>query len=133
MPVPGRRYPDDGLCDIAGREPGLLLLVLHGSRGRGDAHERSDWDFAYQAGPGLDADALLSALGEHVGADRVDLADLDRAGALLRFRVARDGVVVFERVPGTYEGFQLSAIDVCCDLAPVLEPAYARTLASLTR
>jgi predicted nucleotidyltransferase len=110
-----------------------LLLVLHGSRGRGDAHERSDWDFAYQASPGLDADALLSALGEHVRADRIDLVDLDQAGALLRFRGARDGVVVFERIPGTYERFLLSAIDTWCDLAPVLEPAYARTLASITR
>ena len=66
-------------------------------------------------------------------ADHIDLADLGRAGALLRYRVARDGVVVFERERGRFERFWLEAVDTWCDLAPVLEPAYARRLAALSR
>jgi predicted nucleotidyltransferase len=131
--TPSRLHADERLRELATRRPGLSLLVLHGSRARGDAHERSDWDFAYQADRDFDPDELLAALVEHLGVDRIDLVDLDRAGALLRFRAARDGVLVFERAPGRYERFLLAAIDTWCDLAPVLEPAYTRTLASLTR
>lgn len=113
--------------------PGLKMLVLHGSRARGDAHSLSDWDFAYEAGTDFDPDDLLARLATHLNADRIDLADLEHAGALLRYRVARDGVVVFERNPGRFERFWLEAVDTWCDLAPVLEPAYARVLDALPR
>jgi len=118
---------------IAAATPGLHLLVLHGSRARGDAHARSDWDFAYQAGPAFDADALLAALADCLKADRIDLVDLDRAGALLRHRVASDGVVLFERESGRFDQFRLDAVHTWCDLAPVLEPLYARVLDTLPR
>lgn len=124
---------DDALRALAAETPALRLLVLHGSRARGDAHDRSDWDFAYRAEAGFDADGLLARLVEHVNADRVDLVDLDRAGALLRYRVARDGALLFEREPGGFDGFRLEAIDTWCDLAPVLEPAYERVLGALPR
>lgn len=104
------------------------MLVLHGSRARNEAHAQSDWDFAYEADAAFDADALLAALADALQVDRIDLADLDRAGALLRHRVARDGVVVFERTPGRFDRFWLNAVDTWCDLAPVLEPLYARVL-----
>ncbi len=109
------------------------MLVLHGSRARGDAHERSDWDFAYEAGREFDPDGLLAALVEHLKADRVDLADLGRAGALFRYRVARDGIVVFESDAGRFDGFRLDAVHTWCDLQPVLEPAYERLLEALPR
>jgi hypothetical protein len=51
--------------------------------------------------------------------------DLDRAGALLRYRVARDGAPIQERPAGRFDRFRIAAIDTWCDLAPVLEPAYA--------
>ena len=105
--------------------------MLHGSRARGEAHAGSDWDFAYEADAGFDPDRLLAALATHLNADRIDLADLGRAGALLRYRAARDGAIVFEREPGAFERFWLDAVDTWCDLAPVLEPAYARVLESL--
>ena len=65
------------------------MLILHGSRARGTAHEHSDLDFAYEAEAGFDADGLLAALADLLKADRIDLLDLDHAGALLRHRVAR--------------------------------------------
>jgi len=112
---------------------GLRLLVLHGSRARGQAHAGSDWDFAYLADPGFDADELLMRLVEGIGADRVDLADLGRAGALLRQRVASDGVVIHERRPGEFQRFQIEAATVWCDLAPVLNPVYRGVLEALPR
>jgi predicted nucleotidyltransferase len=108
--------------------PNLNLLVLHGSRARGTAHARSDWDLAYEAEPGFDPDRLLAALADTLKADRIDLVDLDRAGALLRHRVASDAMVLFERSPGRFDRFWHSAVRNWCELAPVLEPIYERAL-----
>ena len=104
--------------------PGLALLVLHGSRARGSARPDSDWDFAYLGDPDLDADTLLAVIAETLGADRIDLADLSRAGALLRFRVAEKADVIFERDASLFDRFWLDAVHTWCDLAPVLLPAY---------
>jgi predicted nucleotidyltransferase len=43
---------------VAEATRGMTLLVLHGSRARGDAREGSDWDFAYLAGAEMDELAL---------------------------------------------------------------------------
>jgi predicted nucleotidyltransferase len=65
--------------------PQLRLLVMHGSRARGDAHAGSDWDFAYLAGEGFDELGLRAALTRTLGTDAVDVVDLERAGAVLRY------------------------------------------------
>lgn len=111
--------------------PGLHLLVLYGSRARGQARPESDWDFGYEADAGFDADGLLALLAEGLNADRIDLVDLDRVGALLRHRVAQDGRVVFERTPGRFERFWLDAVHAWCELEPVLTPLYAGVLEAL--
>ena len=112
--------------------PGLELLVLHGSRARGDSHARSDWDFAFIGGPTLDADGLLAILAETLHVDHVDLADLNRASALLRHKAAGDGVVVFERTPGRFKQFQIDALTAWSDMEFVLraesESMLTRTL-----
>lgn len=118
----------DALTRVASAEPGLQMLLLHGSRARNEAHAHSDWDFAYEADAAFDPDALLAALADTLHVDRIDLVDLDRVGALLRHRVARDHVVLFERTPGRVDRFWLNAVHTWCDLAPVLEPLYARVL-----
>jgi predicted nucleotidyltransferase len=114
--------------EAAASARGLGLLVLHGSRARGDDHERSDWDFGYEADASFDPDALLATLVERLACDRIDLADLNRAGALLRFRVARDGSAVFEREAGAFDRFRLEAVHTWCDMQPVLERAYNQVL-----
>lgn len=123
------------LRDRVSRTPGLVLLLLHGSRARGDGRTDSDWDFAYLADDPatFDPDTLLAAIAEAVGADRVDLADLSSASALLGYRAARDGVAVFEREPGRFQRFWLDAVDTWCDLAPVMMPIYEDALQSLPK
>lgn len=125
--------PIDASRGAASRAPGLRLLVLHGSRARDDARPESDWDFAYLADATFDPDGLRAELAERLRSDGIDLADLARAGGQLRFRVARDGVVVFEARPGEWEGFWLEAVTFWCDVAPVLQPAYDSLLAELPR
>lgn len=113
------------------RVPHLRLLVLYGSRARGSAHPRSDWDFAYLGGAGFDPDALLALLVDLTRHERIDAVDLDRAGALIRHRIARDGLLLFEAESGLFERFRLAAIHAWCDLEPVLTPLYERTLEGL--
>lgn len=117
------------LQGLAARTPGLDLLMLFGSRARGDAHDASDWDFGYLAASTVDVPSLLVAIVETVGSDRVDLVDLARASALLRYRAARDGVVVFEARPRLSESFRLDALDFWCDAGPLLQQGYAAVLA----
>lgn len=110
---------------------GLRLMVLHGSRGRGDAGPRSDWDLGVLADGTADLGALSVALTVALGTDAVDVVDLARASALLRFRAARDGIVLHEGPPGEFERFRLEAIQFWCDAGPVIRTAHDELLASL--
>jgi predicted nucleotidyltransferase len=118
---------------VAAGTPALELLLLFGSRARADAHPRSDWDFGYLASDRFDPAALLGALVEAVGSDRVDLVDLRRAGGLLRYRAARDGRLVYEARPRQAERFCLEAAQFWCDAGPVLQRGYEEVLAELER
>lgn len=114
--------------ELTSRYPDLGLLVLFGSRARGEARPASDWDFGFLAGPGLDREGLLADLVTALGTDRVDLADLAQSGALLRFHAARDGSVVFERRPGAFERFWLEAVDFWCDAGPLIRTHHQEVL-----
>jgi len=106
---------------------GLDVLLLYGSRSRGDARESSDWDFGY-LGANTDQSALLAAVVECLGTDAIDLVDLDRASGLLRFRAARDGVTVFARRPRLDDQFRYDAAQFWCDAGPVIERGYDAVL-----
>ena len=112
---------------------GVDLLVLFGSRARGQEGGTSDWDFGYLAGEEFDADDLLPGLVRALGDDRIDLVDLRRAGALVRFRAARDGIVIYQSQPERFERFQLEAASFWCDIEPVLHRAYDRLLDVVAR
>jgi predicted nucleotidyltransferase len=129
MPAPS--LDTTRLREVASRIPALDLLLLFGSRARGDAGPQSDWDFGYIARPGADVTGLLAGLVEATGSDRVDLADLERAGGLLRFRAAQDGVVIVEARPGIADAFRLEAARFWCDAEPVLQRGYRETLEGL--
>ena len=111
---------------------GLELLILFGSRARGDNHPASDWDFAYTATDAFDPTAFIGSVAGIVGTDRIDLVDLNRAGGLIRYRVARDGQVVFEAQAGSADRFQFEAVRFWCDAETVLQRGYDAVLAGLT-
>jgi predicted nucleotidyltransferase len=123
------------LRQAASELPGLGLLILFGSRARGDASDWSDWDFAYLGEPPtvIDRAALSGTLTDVLSTDRVDVVDLQRTTALLRFRAARDGVPVFERSPGLFLRFQEEASLSWCDMEGVLRRAYGRVLDDLVQ
>jgi predicted nucleotidyltransferase len=119
-----------GMCQ---RHPGIQLTVVFGSRARGDATAASDWDIAYLADERLDRDHLLTDLVRTLDTDHVDLVDLARAGGLVRFRAARDGVVVFESQPGAFARFWLEAVHFWCEAGPLIRAGYDDVLAELPR
>jgi len=123
----------DDLTRMAGVQKGLRLLVLFGSRARGDERADSDWDFGYLADRTFDPDSLLAALVTGLGNDRVDLADLDRAGAQLRYRVAAEARVVHAADEDVFARFWLRAVSFWCDVEPVLRAGYGAVLAELDR
>lgn len=127
------QIPWEQLPGIGARHPNLRLLLLFGSRARGDAQEGSDWDLGYLAREGFDPDALLLDLVNALGTDRIDLVDLARAGAQVRFRAAGDGRVLHEAEPGLFGKFWIEAVDFWCDVEPLLRDGYGQVLARLRR
>ena len=131
MPVDGNRLTQSALAGIARATPGLEVLLLFGSRARGDASKASDWDLGFIADDAVDVPTLLGAIVLAVGTDRVDLVDLNRASGLLRFRAAQDGDTLFESSPGAADDFRLHAARFWCDAEPTLRRAYEDLLAEL--
>ena len=123
----------NALARVAAMTPGVQVLMLYGSRARGDARAGSDWDLGYLGDPSVDHAALLLAAVDTLGTDAVDLVDLRRASGLLRFRAALDGQAIFERAPGLVDQFRLEAAGFWCEAAGVLEPGLEAVLAELTR
>jgi predicted nucleotidyltransferase len=116
---------------IAAEFPALKLLVLHGSRARADAHVRSDWDFVYLADGELDDLELRSRLCDALGTERIDLADLSRAGGLLRYRAAREGLPLFERQPEEFVDFCLKAASFWYDIERIVREEHEAILDDL--
>ena len=129
-----RSQPDsvlDAVAATAQATVGLDLLILFGSRARGDARPEADWDFGYLADEAADMPGLLASLVEVLKHDRVDLVDLGRASGLLRFRAACDGLLVYEAMSDLFDRYRLQAAQFWCDNAPVFERGYEDVLEAL--
>jgi predicted nucleotidyltransferase len=124
---------EEKVSGLAREVAGLDLLLLFGSRARGDVHPRSDWDFGYLARPGFDADDFLARLVLFLGTDRIDLVNLRRTNGLLRYRAAAEGRPLFESAPHAFERFWFEAVSFWCDAAPVLNQGYERILQGMAR
>jgi len=103
---------------VGDRLPYLKFLVLFGSRARGDAYERSDWDFAIfcdeQARQRAIADQPYGFLAVHnaiadcfdIGGEYMDVVDVTRCSALIAHYIAAEGVVLYESEIGVFRDFQ---------------------------
>ncbi len=125
------RVVDDAMVRglrVAADTRGLSLLTLFGSRARGDALPSADWDFGYLADGSIDPLALMAELSRVVATDRLDVVDLTRASGLLRYRAARDGLLIYERDPGVFDRFRFEAARFWFDAEPILLPEYEAVL-----
>ena len=129
-----RPLPDSVLAVVAStaqETAGIHLLILFGSRARGDARPGADWDFGYLADEAADIPGLLAALVEGLEDERVDLVDLRRASGLLRYRAACDGLLVYEATVDRFDRYRLQAARFWCDNALVFERGYEEVLETL--
>lgn len=109
--------------DLSDRLPQVRLLVLFGSRAKGTATDKSDWDLGVLlCNPNLDGLSFLSLglpLAEVLGlrTDRIDLVNLDRCSPLLGFAIATEGKPLYEAEPGLFHCFQVKAAKTYADTA----------------
>ena len=103
--------------------PNLKLLILFGSRARGESTPTSDWNFAFLYDPdrhpptdrkpfwfpGSDLLETLSKLLK-VSDQAIDLVDLSNCSDILAHFIARDGQVIYEKTAGEFAQFQQQAL-----------------------
>lgn len=118
------------LRPLAARTHGLELLLLVGSRARGQAHPASDVDLAVLVDPVFDLAGFTAEVTMALGRDDVDVADLARANALFRFEAAAHGILIHGD-PDAHFAFRLQAVHFWCDAGPLIRQAYDHTLARL--
>jgi uncharacterized protein len=105
------------LPELLQEVPYLKLLVLFGSRARGDHNPSSDWDFAllfdedlrqqYEPGGGWNRYRSWMILQNllDLGDEELDWIDLKYVSEHLAHAIARDGIVIYEQTPGIFEQF----------------------------
>ncbi len=113
----------------------VALALVFGSVARGEDHQQSDLDIGFMP---LDAEAwtfgaecALQAELACVAGREVDLVRLDVEDVVLRFRAARDGVLLWEQEPGDADRFRIRAGIDHADLRWNLEAGQRRLLARL--
>ncbi len=108
--------------------PALKMLVLFGSRARGNFHADSDWDFAAlydqdiekgQVQPNLDNYLeLFSLIRQELGIpdNKIDIIELSPGcSPLLAYQIARDGKLIYEKKAGEWTNFKIRAWKVSAD------------------
>jgi predicted nucleotidyltransferase len=106
---------------ILERVPYLKLMILFGSRARGDHDAASDWDIAvlydedqrkeYEKG-GWDWLRGWSILQKELELpdDGIDVVDLGSCSNILAHAIARDSKLIYERELGEFEQFRQRAL-----------------------
>jgi uncharacterized protein YutE (UPF0331/DUF86 family)/predicted nucleotidyltransferase len=116
------RLPDgieERLQRQAAAWPELKLAVLFGSQARGEARSNSDVDLGLLLAP-YSAELRFrveAELGRAAGRP-VDVVLLDDAPPLLRFEIARDGMLLFQREDHLWTDFKAKAMVDWWDWAP---------------
>ncbi len=102
--------------------PYLKMLVLFGSRARGDTHANSDWDFAALYDEQLREESckdrafawfeVPGVIGQvfSLNSDKIDVVELHRASPLIAHFVARDGKLIYEKEAGEFNKFKQKAL-----------------------
>jgi predicted nucleotidyltransferase len=111
-------------------DPDAQLAVVFGSAARGTPTRRSDLDVGVLGVPAARLPALAVRLSRAAGRE-VDLAALETAPPLLRIEIARDGVLLMERVAGLWSDFRARAMVDWWDWAPFARRFGAAAMARL--
>lgn len=125
---------EERLTDVGTVLPALRMLVLFGSAARGSTRADSDIDVAVLLNETEDTTQhrmqIEAALGRAAGRD-VDVVYLLEAPPQLRFEIARDGRLLFERAPHTWADFRARAMIDWWDWAPTARLIHAAAVTRL--
>jgi hypothetical protein len=109
----------DRLRERASSLPELKLAVLFGSTARGQARKGSDVDLGILLDPDTrEARSKVLVELDRAAGREVDVVYLNEAPPLLRFEIARDGVLIFQRHNDLWGRFKERAIWDWWDWAP---------------
>jgi len=114
----------DAARDVA-EAHGLDLVVLFGSAARDGFARAGDVDLGVRGTPPGGEFILYGVFADRLGTGAVDVVDIGRASPVLVAHVARDGVAVYERVPGAFDGFRREAARRFDETQPEREAAWA--------
>jgi predicted nucleotidyltransferase len=96
--------------------PTLRLLILFGSRARGNPHSNSDWDFAFlcdsdQQNVLFNAEiyAILADL-FRINDDKIDAINLAKCPPLMAHAIAQDGKLLYERDSDLFKVFKQQSL-----------------------
>jgi predicted nucleotidyltransferase len=87
------------------KEEELELILLFGSVASRISHKKSDIDLAFLFDKPLDILTLTNKVIKLLHTDNVDVVDLKRANPLLKFSIAKNGKLLYERSPGLFNEF----------------------------
>jgi predicted nucleotidyltransferase len=109
----------------------VRLAVLFGSAASGRPRPDSDIDIGVSLRPDAGRPAALDVELERAAGRSVDLVWLDDAPPLLRFEIARSGIVLVERAPYAWVDFRARAMIDWWDWAPTARMMHAAMCARL--
>lgn len=127
---------------IAKQHPTLKLLILFGSRARGDHGPSSDWNIAYLSNPGPEkpstwfpcADLLLTLSEQsQVPGNLIDLINLSTCSGILAHFIAQEGQLIYEREPGEFKHFRQQALKAPAELKQFRQTQRDKVLQALER
>jgi predicted nucleotidyltransferase len=130
------------ISDVAEKIPHLKLLILFGSRAKGNANEDSDWDFAVLYNPelrkiheksGWDWLKIWSVLEKvfDLPENKVDVVILNDCSNIMAHSIARDGKLLYERELGEFERFKQQALMTSAELKAFREQQREKIKESL--
>ena len=105
--------------------PGVRLAVLFGSAVKGALKPDSDIDIGVLLEPGTEPSPTLGVALDRAAGRSVDLVWLDAAPPLLRFEIARDGLVLAARDPHGWAEFRARAMIDWWDWSPTARMMHA--------
>lgn len=97
------------------KDEGLELVLAFGSVASGKVHKQSDIDLAFLFDRPVDILRLTNRVIKLLHTDNVDIVDLKRASPILRFSAAKNGRLLYEKMPGVFNMFYSLAFRMYID------------------
>lgn len=125
--------------------PYVKMLILFGSRARGDIHEKSDWDFALLYDQemrkeclkdrpyGWFADSIyLNELFE-LNTEYIDTVNLNTCSDFIAHYIARDGILLYEENQGEFINFKQNKLKSQAEMNAITKESRAKVENFLVR